>query len=83
MIPAEAVEAALLAWDREIDEQSGTDAMRAALEAAAPHIAAEALDSAALDYELSPHNTKAKMARHFNNTYVERLRQRAEDIRNH
>lgn len=81
MIQTEAIEAALRAWDCEIAEQSGPDAMRLALEAASRHIAADALDAAALDFEISPHNTKAKMARHFNNAYVEKLRARADSLR--
>jgi hypothetical protein len=38
---------------------------------------AEALEEAALAFEISPHNSRAKMARHFNNAYVKKLRERA------
>jgi hypothetical protein len=54
---------------------------REILEAAAPHLLAEALDEAAMDFELSPHNSRGKMARHFNNAYVAKLRERAYELR--
>jgi hypothetical protein len=84
VIPDDAVEAAVAAilnykHTRGIDNQE--KAMRAALEAAAPHLMAAALTAAALDFELSPHNSRAKMARHFNNAYVAKLRARAEEVR--
>lgn len=42
---------------------------------------AEALEEAAQAFEISPHNSRAKMARHFNNAYVAKLRARAADER--
>lgn len=83
MIPAQAVEAVrAIILPYVDDEHFDLNAVsRAALEAAAHHIAADALDAAALDFELSPHNVKAKMARHFNNAYVGKLRERADSLR--
>jgi hypothetical protein len=80
VIPDEALEAACEQLYESGVSVSQKD-MRLALEAAAPHLMAAALEGAALDFELSPHNSKAKMARHFNNAYVDKLRARAGEIR--
>jgi len=91
VIPDEAVEAAARClpgydphWGGGEVDRAENEALRSRalqmLEAAAPHLMAEALEAAALDFELSPHNSRSKMARHFNNAYVARLRERAAKI---
>lgn len=84
IITEEAVAAAAKAWsERAAQPGSWTieESARVALEAVSQLIAAETLEAAALEFELSPHNAKAKMARHFNNAYVNKLRLRAESLR--
>lgn len=84
MIPEAAVEAAAAAVAALFGERANArdkETARIALEAAGPHLMAQALNEAAMDFELSPHNSRAKMARHFNNAHVASLRARAEEIR--
>jgi len=73
-IPESAVEAAVKAWDHHWGDRYGDEEVRIALKAAAPFIAAKALEDAARDVRDGMNITQRLYVRRY-------LRARAESIR--